>query len=121
MPCSCKPPVAPAATPTPTVVPSATAIPTVAVAAPTATAAPAVPSVVRFVTVTDVTDSAFTVVLATANATVGNIVANLQRKSGKNWKTVSSDIANATLFLVAPENEYMTGSVVTVDGGWTAV
>jgi hypothetical protein len=32
-----------------------------------------------------------------ANATVGNIVANLQRKSGKNWKTVSSDIANATL------------------------
>ena len=33
----------------------------------------------------------------TANATVGNIVANLQRKSGKNWKTVSSDIANATL------------------------
>lgn len=31
-----------------------------------------------------------------ANATVGNIVANLQRKSGKNWKTVSSDIADAT-------------------------
>jgi NAD(P)-dependent dehydrogenase (short-subunit alcohol dehydrogenase family) len=30
------------------------------------------------------------------------------------------DIANATLFLVAPENGYMTGSVVTVDGGWTA-
>ncbi len=32
----------------------------------------------------------------TANATIGNIVANLQRKSGKNWKTVSSDIADAT-------------------------
>ncbi|MBM4142441.1 MAG: SDR family oxidoreductase [Lentisphaerae bacterium] len=31
-----------------------------------------------------------------------------------------TDIATAALFLVAPENEYMTGSVVTVDGGWTA-
>jgi len=31
-----------------------------------------------------------------------------------------TDIANAALFLVAPENDYMTGSVVTVDGGWTA-
>ncbi len=31
-----------------------------------------------------------------ANATIGNIVVNLQRKSGKNWKTVSSDIADAT-------------------------
>ena len=30
------------------------------------------------------------------------------------------DIAHAALFLVAPENDYMTGSVVTVDGGWTA-
>ncbi|NQT93835.1 MAG: SDR family oxidoreductase [Lentisphaerae bacterium] len=30
------------------------------------------------------------------------------------------DIANAALFLVAPENDYMTGSVVTIDGGWTA-
>jgi len=30
------------------------------------------------------------------------------------------DIANATLFLVAPENDYITGSVLTVDGGWTA-
>lgn len=30
------------------------------------------------------------------------------------------DIANAALFLVAPENDYMTGSVLTVDGGWTA-
>ena len=30
------------------------------------------------------------------------------------------DIANAALFLVAPENDYITGSVLTVDGGWTA-
>ena len=30
------------------------------------------------------------------------------------------DIANAALFLVAPENDYVTGSVLTVDGGWTA-
>ena len=30
------------------------------------------------------------------------------------------DIANAALFLVAPENAYITGSVLTVDGGWTA-
>lgn len=30
------------------------------------------------------------------------------------------DIANAALFLVAPENDYVTGSVMTVDGGWTA-
>ena len=30
------------------------------------------------------------------------------------------DIANAALFLVAPENNYITGSVLTVDGGWTA-
>jgi len=30
------------------------------------------------------------------------------------------DIANAVLFLVAPENDYVTGSVMTVDGGWTA-
>jgi len=31
-----------------------------------------------------------------------------------------TDIANAALFLVAPENDYVTGSVMTVDGGWTA-
>lgn len=30
------------------------------------------------------------------------------------------NIAHATLFLVAPENDYITGSVLTVDGGWTA-
>jgi len=30
------------------------------------------------------------------------------------------DIANAALFLVAPENDYVTGSIMTVDGGWTA-
>ncbi len=30
------------------------------------------------------------------------------------------DIAHAALFLVAPENTYITGSVITVDGGWTA-
>lgn len=32
----------------------------------------------------------------TANATIGNILANLQRKVGKNWVTASSDVANAT-------------------------
>jgi NAD(P)-dependent dehydrogenase (short-subunit alcohol dehydrogenase family) len=32
----------------------------------------------------------------------------------------TKDIANAALFLVAPENDYVTGSVITVDGGWTA-
>ena len=30
------------------------------------------------------------------------------------------DIANAVLFLVAPEASYITGTVLTVDGGWTA-
>ena len=30
------------------------------------------------------------------------------------------DIANAALFLAAPENNYITGSILTVDGGWTA-
>ncbi len=32
----------------------------------------------------------------------------------------TKDIANAALFLSAPENDYITGSVMTVDGGWTA-
>ena len=30
------------------------------------------------------------------------------------------DIANATLFLAAPEASYITGTVIVVDGGWTA-
>ena len=30
------------------------------------------------------------------------------------------EIANAVLFLVDPDNGYMTGATVTVDGGWTA-
>ncbi|HEY3742420.1 MAG TPA: SDR family NAD(P)-dependent oxidoreductase [Bryobacteraceae bacterium] len=30
------------------------------------------------------------------------------------------DIANAALFLAAPESSYITGTVVVVDGGWTA-
>lgn len=30
------------------------------------------------------------------------------------------DVANAALFLAAPESSYITGTVLTVDGGWTA-
>ena len=30
------------------------------------------------------------------------------------------DIANAILFLAAEENDFVTGTVLTVDGGWTA-
>ncbi len=30
------------------------------------------------------------------------------------------DIANAALFLAAPENGYVNGHCLTVDGGWTA-
>jgi len=30
------------------------------------------------------------------------------------------EIAHAALFLAAPESSYITGSVITVDGGWTA-
>lgn len=32
----------------------------------------------------------------------------------------NKDVANAVLFLVDPDNNYITGSVLTVDGGWTA-
>jgi NAD(P)-dependent dehydrogenase (short-subunit alcohol dehydrogenase family) len=32
----------------------------------------------------------------------------------------SADIANAALFLAAPESGYINGHVLTVDGGWTA-
>lgn len=45
-----------------------------------------------------------------ANATVGNIVVNLQRKSGKTWKTVSSDIANATLGDAATTAKVVAGA-----------
>ena len=29
------------------------------------------------------------------------------------------EIANGVLFLVDPDNSYMTGHILTVDGGWT--
>jgi 3-oxoacyl-[acyl-carrier protein] reductase len=32
----------------------------------------------------------------------------------------TDDIANAALFLAAPESSYITGTVIVVDGGWTA-
>ena len=32
----------------------------------------------------------------------------------------TDEIAHAALFLAAPESSYITGSVITVDGGWTA-
>jgi NAD(P)-dependent dehydrogenase (short-subunit alcohol dehydrogenase family) len=32
----------------------------------------------------------------------------------------TQEMAHAALFLVAPESAYITGHVLTVDGGWTA-
>ena len=32
----------------------------------------------------------------------------------------TQEIANGALFLAAPESSYITGHILTIDGGWTA-
>jgi hypothetical protein len=45
-----------------------------------------------------------------ADATIGNIVVNLQRKYGKQWKTQSSDVANATSGDAATKAKIVSGA-----------
>ena len=32
----------------------------------------------------------------------------------------TAEIAHGALFLAAPESSYITGHILTIDGGWTA-